>query len=374
MEARELLDLRRSSGFSPRGQTAVRLVIAQCAAASGGDSAVQFALRNWGERDAATMILKSAVGGMSLSSSNALYGVAMTEFVDLVRPATLIGRLPGLRRVPLGIRVTTESAGAGVGWVREGAAIPLGIIRFVTATLDVCKQGAIVVQTKELATFSDPLAEDLIRNDLAKRVVAFSDAAFADPSVAAVAGQNPASITAGVSAITSTGNPSKDLAALIAAPFAGDLSASYILTDPLTAGQMNAYRDTSGTGPCPHVGPRGGFVLGDASSGIPVLTSSAVPRPSGTTGFLILVDPSAVVVGDGGIELDLATAATLQMDNAPTNTPTGLASSPNAPIATNMVSLYQANAVGVRCIRMINWLKARTNAVAVVSGAAYTPT
>ena len=88
-------------------------------------------------------------------------------------------------------------------------------------------------------------------------------------------------------------------------------------------------------------------------------------------GLLIRVDPTAIVVGDGGVELDLSSQTSLQLDTAPTNTTTGFGASPIAPTAANMVSLYQADATAIRCKRTVSWLKARP-CVAYVSGINYT--
>ena len=190
-------------------------------------------------------------------------------------------------------------------------------------------------------------------------MIEFSDAQFIDPAVSASAGANPASITNGVSPTVSTGNAAKDLAALIAS-FTGDLERCYLVTDPVTAAQIALSRDSNGAFLFPDIGPRGGSVLG-----IPVLTSRGVPRPLAGSptvarGLLILVDPAGIVVGEGGIEADVSTQATLVMDSAPAMTSTGIGASPTAPVAANTVSLYQADAVAVRCIRTITWLKARS--------------
>ena len=110
--------------------------------------------------------------------------------------------------------------------------------------------------------------------------------------------------------------------------------------------------------------------------GIRLITSgqrAAHDRGSPTIerGLLIRIDPTAIVVGDGGVELDLSSQTSLQLDTAPTNITTGFGASPAAPTIANMVSLYQANATAIRCKRTVSWLKARP-CVAYVSGINFT--
>jgi hypothetical protein len=66
---------------------------------------------------------------------------------------------------------------------------------FDTLTLRWAKAAAISVLTEELVRFSNPAAEDVVRQDLARGIVQFLDRQFVDPSVAEVTNVSPASIT-----------------------------------------------------------------------------------------------------------------------------------------------------------------------------------
>ncbi|MGS9179658.1 phage major capsid protein, partial [Salmonella enterica subsp. enterica serovar Infantis] len=61
--------------------------------------------------------------------------------------------------------------------------------------------------TDELILFSIPAADALVRNALGESVIAGIDTDFISPSKAEVANVSPASITNGISAVPSTGNP-----------------------------------------------------------------------------------------------------------------------------------------------------------------------
>src|SRR3546814_5830823 len=67
------------------------------------------------------------------------------------------------------------------------------------------KVAAISVLTDELIRFSDPSAENYVRDALADVLVARMDTDFIDPAFAGSANVSPASITNGVTPITSSG-------------------------------------------------------------------------------------------------------------------------------------------------------------------------
>jgi hypothetical protein len=69
-----------------------------------------------------------------------------------------------------------------------------------------------------------------------------------------------------------------------------------------------------------------------------------------------------MLADDGQTVIDASTEASVQMDSAPDSPPSA---------ATNMVSLWQMNLIGLRAERWINWLKRRATAVAYLQGAKY---
>jgi HK97 family phage major capsid protein len=133
------------------------------------------------------------------------YNNMASEFVELLYPMTILGQLQGVRRVPFNIRFPSQTAGASVGWVGQGAAKPVSKLAFATNTLSFAKAAGIVVITQELARFSSPSAEELVRNDLVNTMAQFLDQQFIGPGVAAVANVSPAGITNGITPVQSGG-------------------------------------------------------------------------------------------------------------------------------------------------------------------------
>ena len=142
-------------------------------------------------------------------------------FLALLRPQTLIGRIPGLRTVPFHVSVPAQTAGGTYGWIGEGAPTPGTKCDFSTVTLGRAKAGGIVVVTEELAELSSPAAVPVMQREMIDGCRQFLDAQFVDPTVAAVANVSPASITNGAgttaSAGTSQANASTDFQALVTA-------------------------------------------------------------------------------------------------------------------------------------------------------------
>ena len=134
-----------------------------------------------------------------------------SEFVEFLRPQTIIGRLPSLKRVPFNVRVTGQATGSVANWVGQGKAKPVTSFTVSADTLLFTKIAAIAVITDELARFSSPSAEALVRDELARAVVERSDVDFVDPASAASAGVNPASITNGVTALSSAGTSADNI-------------------------------------------------------------------------------------------------------------------------------------------------------------------
>jgi HK97 family phage major capsid protein/HK97 family phage prohead protease len=280
------------------------------------------------------------------------------EFLELLRPRTIIGNLPALRKVPFNVSVPAQTGGGTYGWVGQTKPKPLTALAFATVSLGFAKIAGIVVITEELAKFSSPSAEETVRNDMIAGVAAFMDAQFIDPAVAAVATVNPASITNGAansaSAGTSGDNAKTDIKTLVKTFTTANQSTK---NAALIMSESNAFALATALNPLGQ--PLfGGFTsAGGSIMGIPVVASQA----AGTN--LIIVDQSGILYADDGQStIDISKDATLQMDSAP--------ASP-ADATTVYVSLWQTNCIGLRVERFCTWARARTTAVAYITGAAY---
>lgn len=311
----------------------------------------------------------------------------MGDFVEYLRPKTILGKfgtggIPSLRRVPFNVSVPGQTSGGTGYWVGEGAPKPVTKFDFARTTIPFAKVANIAVLTEELIRFSNPAAEMLVRDALAEALIAKLDVDFVDPAKAISAGISPASITNGVSPVvgttTTTGMAAaglrKDVVTLIKKFIAANMYLSngvWIMPSAVALNLSNMV-NTLGQREFPDISMQGGFF-----NSMPVIVSDYVPQvsagsPTIARDIIILLDAQEVwLADDGAVSIDVSREASLQMDSAPTNTPTGLGASPNAPTATSLVSMFQTDSVAIRAEREINWLKRRSAAAQYISAASY---
>lgn len=348
----------------PKGTRFARYAMAIAAGRGSKSDALQYAERWRNQTPEVIDFIKadpgiSTDGGTSPTSwgGDLVYPTNIaSEFVELLRPATVLGRLDGVRRVPFNIRIPVHAAGATVDWVGEGAPKPVSEEAFTTIVLGYHKIAGIVVLTEELVRLSSPSAEETVRRDLVEQIAAFMDDQFLDPNVTAVAGINPASITNGVTPTPSTGTEAIDLwtdmNSALAAFDSTDLGTAglTVLMPPAVARGISSLRNLVG-GPEFAVTPQGGTLMG-----FPVIVSTSVPAST-----IVLIKADEILVADDGqARLDASNQATLNMGGV----------SPTEPASFN---LWQRNCIGLRAERWITWVRRRDAAVALISSAAYAP-
>ncbi|WP_455424803.1 phage major capsid protein [Dryocola sp. LX212] len=286
------------------------------------------------------------------------------DFIDYLRPQTIIGRfgkdgIPALKNVPFNVRIPAQTSGGAASWVGEGKAKPLTQFDFGSITFGYAKIAAISVLTDELIRFSTPSADTLVRNSLAEAVIERMDTDFVDPDKAAEAGVSPASITNGVVAIPSTGDPERDVEAAFAQFIAANLSPAkgVWLMSSTTSLSLSMMRNPLGQKVYPEL-----TLLGGTFFGLPVIVSQYVGDQ------LVLVNAGDVYLADDGqVMIDASREASLEMASAPTQDAT-------AGSGAQLVSMWQTNSVAIRAERWINWQRRRNEAVAVVSGVNYSGT
>jgi HK97 family phage major capsid protein/HK97 family phage prohead protease len=274
-----------------------------------------------------------------------------TEFLELLRPATILGKVDGFMRVPFNVSVPSQTGGGSYGWVGQGAPKPVTKLQFGSITIQITKCAGIIVITEELARNSSPSAEAIIRADMIAGIAQFLDNEFIDPTKAPVAGVSPGSITNGVTPITSAGtspaNARTDVIALMNAFTAANLpvAGAVLIMSEANALALSAALNPLGQPLFPSLSLSGGV----GPLGIRVVTS----QTAGSN--VVLVSPGCVLYADdGGVTIDVSREASLQMDSAPTNP---------ADATTVFTSLWQNNLVGLRAERFINWKKARAGCV-----------
>lgn len=343
-----------STSFRP-GVDFVRSLIAR-AVEPVGPAAIGYAAERWGMRSNAALVTRAAVGGSDTADMLGadLLAAAAAEFVLEADRLSIVGRLTGVRRVSPNTPFSPNSDAAIASWTGEGRHIRVSRLAFDRGVLTPRKVAALLVVSLEaLRATADANGEELIRRDLVRAVAKAMDAAFIDPwnggdSI------TPTAISYGITPIPSTGDVATDLEAAVAA-FSGDFSAAHWVMSPKTAAAISARLDLRS-----ELGLRGGLLMG-----LPAIASDAVEATS-TGDSITLVDAAAVCLLDLGAVGSVSTEAAIEMSDGPT----GRTDSPAA--ATDLVSLFQADAVGLRCVRACNWSLGRpAGGVVRIDGAEY---
>jgi HK97 family phage major capsid protein/HK97 family phage prohead protease len=322
-------------------------------------------------------IVRTAIAAGTTSDSTwagplVQYNVMASEFIELLRPATVIGKfgqngVPDLRRVPFNIKVPRQTAGSSVSWVGEGKPKPVSKLAFDNVTLQWAKAAGIVVLTDELVRFSNPSAEALVQNDLISAMAQFLDQQFTDPDIAAVAGVSPASITNGVASVTASGTTADDFRADALSLMNNfrtsniSLAGAVWIMPETQAGGLAMLVNALGQAEFPGLTPTGGTLLG-----LPVITSQNDGLTDGgspTGSRIILVKASDIMLADDGqVLLDASREASIQMNSAPDDPVSA---------STVLVSMFQENMVALRAERWINWTTRHTGAVQWITNADY---
>lgn len=358
---------------------------AMCLTKAKGNHAIAFELakRHYPNSEAIVRTLKAQAEGADLqemwrvkaavaagSTSDSTWAAPLVDaatfagdFINYLRPRTLIGQAR-FRPVPFNVRIVGQTSGGTANWVGQGAAKPVTKFDFNATTVPFTKVAAIVAITQELARFSDPSAEALVRDSLADAVIAKVDSDLFDPDVAAVANVNPAGLLNGV--VPVAGPASKDpddirfalmrLWAPWDSTFLGASPAYY--TTPAVARLLSFTRDALGNRAFPGVTPTGGDL-----DGVPLRVSQYIANNGGSGGApFILVDESEIYLADdGAVTLDASQEASLVMDSAPSGSST-------TPTAAQVVSMFQTNSIAFRAERFIWWGARRSGAINWIDG------
>ncbi len=296
-----------------------------------------------------------------------VYNTMQQELIALLRPLTILGRIPGLRRVPFNISMPQTTSGTTVGWVGESAPKPVSQMAFATVTLRWAKAAGIVVLSDELVRFSNPSAEAVVRQDLTAQMAQFLDAAFVS-AAAEVTNVSPAGILNGVTGVTPTGTTASafraDVKTLFATFLTNNLQTNggvWLMTQQ-QALSLAIMQNSLGQPVFPTMNDQtGGSLLG-----YPVVASENIAASTGspTEGYplIFLIASEIMLADDGQVVIDASNQASVQMESAPDSPPSA---------STNLISLWQLNMTALRAERWINWKKRRTTAVAFIDRAKY---
>lgn len=357
---------------APKGQAFTRYVVALARGKGNLMQSLEIA-KQWGDTPEVEMVLRAAVAAGNTTDSAwagplVVYQNMASEFIELLRPLTIVGRMSGMRRVPFNIKVPRQTGGATVNWVGESSVKPISALAFDQLSLGHTKIAGIVPLSEELIRFSSPSAEQLVTADLAAAIAQFLDQEFVDPTVGAITGVNPASITNTASPITATGTSStalrEDVKSLLATFMTNSLnnftSGVWIMTSQQCLA-ISLMQNALGQPEFPGVTMQGGTFLG-----MPIIASENVPyvgsSPTDGSRIIFALQDQILLADDGQVTVDVSREASLQMDSAPDSPQTA---------STVMMSLWQNNLVGIKVERYINWVLRHNAAVNYINFSKY---
>ena len=342
----------------PLGMPFVRQAMALLVCHGNKHEAAEYAKRWDDTTPEVALSLKAAIAAGTTTdatwASPLVQQTMINDFIELLRPATILGKIPGLRNVPFNVKIPMQTAGGTYGWVGEAKPKPLTKLAFSSDTLGMTKVAGIIVLTEELVRSSNPSAEALVRSDMVAGIAQFLDAQFIDPAVAAVTGVNPASITNGAPTAAATANPLADIMGLINHFATNNISVDGLvfILSASNALSLSFQTNADGSAQFPGVG-----ITGGSYRGLSFVTSNTAGAN------VVALQPALVLYADdGGVTIDASREASLQMDSAP--------ASP-ADATTVYVSLFQTNSVALRAERFINWKRVNTNAVKYLTAASW---
>jgi HK97 family phage major capsid protein len=338
------------------GQAGTRDELQLAKSMYGNDDRLIAALTNKAAVDAANTLNAGWASNLIIDG-----GGAFADFVEFLRPRTLVGQLSSrLRRLPFDTPVLIQASTGTAKWVKEGLAKPLTEWTYTRTNMKPLKVAAIAAATKEMLMRGSVAVDGLIRDELARAVGATIDTTFIDPAAAGVTDESPASILNGVTPTTLSGGTDYeavrcDMAILKAAFLAANqsLSGAFWIMSETLASNLSEMVNPLGQTAFPGLTFEGGTI-----GGIPVIASQYVAADSNGD-ILALVKGDEIFLGDeGGIQVAMSDQASLQMDNTPTQNSAG------TPVATSVVSMWQTNSVAFLVERFINWQRRRLVSVA----------
>lgn len=359
----------------PKGTAFTRYAMALAAGKGNTMASAEIAKNLWSKStpEVETIIRAAVAAGTTTDTTWAAplaqYTDMASEFIELLRPETFMGRMTGFRNVPFMVRMPRQTAGASAGWVGQGAPKPVSRQSFDSVSIPHTKVAVIVAITEELARFSSPSAEATVRQDLIETIATFLDVQMVSPAVSAVSDVSPASITNGAQSYISTGGTvaqvTNDLNQAMTYMAINNINQRnrYWLLHPRTANYLMTLRTSQDVYAFRDEMTRGLLM------GIPYLQSTNMPlfdqgsptaSPASLETYIILVEASEIFLADDNeVMLDVSREASLQMDTEP------------GAGAQALVSLWQNNMIGIRAERFIYWARRRPQSVVVIRQVAY---
>jgi len=320
------------------------------------------------------LALKAAVSGADSTTATWATEIAYaqnvaTEFIEYLRPRTLLGRIQGWRSVPFNVRVGGQDSGSTGYWVGQGKGITPSEGTTTSVSLGITKCAGLMVITKELAMLSTPSAEMMVRNDLARECQRTADIALIDPNNGGQTNIKPASLTYAATARQASGTDyaafKADWKAITTNFYSANipLDGAVIIMKEELAEALSLMVTSLGVQQFQQMTPTGGTLLGR-----PVFVSQAADATGSPDwdNMLILLQPNEVFLADDGTAtVEASDQVSVHMDDATTQSSTATATN------TSVVSMFQTESIAIKAVRHVNWTKARSAACQFIRSAAY---
>jgi len=361
---------RRPLGVAAKDTKPMDLIVRSAAvfavSQSTGKDALDILEKMYGQDETTAMVVKAAVSGATTTAAGwaaELVNTAMTDFLESLRPVSVYpalaaaggGRLafgPNQGAIKIPSRAATPSIGGS--FVGEGAPIPVRRLGLGSITLSPKKMGVISVFSREIARYSTPAIETLIRQEILNDTAITLDSLLLDSTAGSAV--RPAGLLNGVTPVTATAGGGYaailgDIRAL-RAPFstANAGSGLMLLMNPDQAEAIDLTPGADGT-------------LGWANDIVrryAVTTSNAIP-----VGTVIMVRAEDFVSATGDVpEFETSNDATIHMEDT---TPLQIASAgtPNT-VAAPVASMFQTAQTAIRMLLDVSWAMRRSGMVQVV--------
>jgi hypothetical protein len=292
-------------------------------------------------------VLKAAVAAGSTSTTWGSqligYNILADAFLASLRSASCYdAMLPSMMRVPMRSQIAVLTGGATGSTVAEANVKLVSSLALSASQVTEMKSVAIVVLSQELVREGN---DRLFSQALVEEVGYQTDLGFI------------ARLTTGLSPLTSNGGTSvgvlQDVSAALAVVDTNASSQLFCITSPDIAKAWATKTTSTGEIAFPTVAPNGQSSI----CNMPLLITDAAANQ------ILVVDATQIAAASSAIELSTTSEAVIQMDSAPTSPPTA---------ATNVVSLWQQNWLGLKASRYWSAERLRTTAVGLVGSVTYT--
>ena len=341
----------------------LRAIAAKFTAYARGVSIDQVLAERYPDHEPTHVVTRAAITGATTTVAGwalELVQVGQADFVNSLMPNAVFPKLaakgmaltfgPNAGAIKIPSRAATPSIGAS--FVAEAAPIPVRRLGTTSITLYPHKVGGISVFSREIAAYSNPDIETLIRQSIIDDTQINIDALLLDN--AAVSTTRPAGLTNGVSTLTATAGGGY-------AAFLGDLNK---LSAPFYA--VNAGRDLV---LLMNPAQRNQLMFAPGPAGAPFGWSTqftdmftVIASTSIAAGAVYMIDAADFVSVSGAPEFDVSEVATIHMeDTTPLNIASGAQGS--GVLATPTQSMFQTAQIAIRMIANVNWAMRRAGMV-----------